>query len=119
MGKLLAVLYGVVSYAFFATFLYAIAFIEDLPVPKTIDSGPAGPLIPSLLINTALLGVFAVQHSVMARPAFKARWTRIVPKQVERSTYVLFSTWPWRSCCGSGGPRRGSSGRSRVPPPWR
>ncbi|HEY0436431.1 MAG TPA: isoprenylcysteine carboxylmethyltransferase family protein [Phenylobacterium sp.] len=104
MGKLLAVLYGVVSYAlFFGVFLYAIAFIEGLPVPKTLDSGEAGPLLPSLLIDTALLGVFAIQHSVMARPAFKTWWTRMVPKAVERSTYVLFSTlalalvvWQWR-----------------------
>ena len=85
MGKLLAVLYGVLSYVvFFGSFLYAVAFLEGLPVPKTIDSGPAGPLVPSLLIDTALLGVFAIQHSVMARPAFKAWWTKMVPTQVER-----------------------------------
>jgi protein-S-isoprenylcysteine O-methyltransferase Ste14 len=104
MGKLLSVLYGVLSYAFFfVTFVYAIAFVELLPVPKTIDSGPAGPLVPSLLIDTALLGVFAIQHSVMARPAFKAWWTKIVSPAIERSTYVLFSTlalalllWQWR-----------------------
>ena len=108
MGKLLAVLYGVVSYVvFFGSFLYAIAFIEGLPVPKTIDSGPAGPLVPSLLIDTALLGVFAIQHSVMARPAFKAWWTRIVPVAIERSTYVLLASlalslllWQWRPAPG-------------------
>jgi protein-S-isoprenylcysteine O-methyltransferase Ste14 len=104
MAKLLTVLYGVVSYAvFFGSFLYAIAFVENLPVPKTIDSGAAGALIPSLLIDAALLGVFAIQHSLMARPAFKAWWTRIVPAPAERSTYVLFSSlalvllfWQWR-----------------------
>jgi len=104
MGKLLAVLYGVLSYVvFFGSFLYAVAFLEGLPVPKTIDSGPAGPLVPSLLIDTALLGVFAIQHSVMARPAFKAWWTKMVPTQVERSTYVLLASlalalllWQWR-----------------------
>src|SRR5260221_14698915 len=104
MGKLLSVLYGVVSYAyFFAVFLYAIAFGEGLPVPKTIDSGTAGALVPSLLIDAALLGVFAVQHSLMARPAFKAWWTKIVSVQAERSTYVLLASlalvllfWQWR-----------------------
>ncbi len=105
MNKFLAVIYGVISYAvFFGSFLYAIAFVDDLPVPKTIDSGLAGALVPSLIVDALLLGVFAIQHSVMARPAFKAWWTKIVPKVAERSTYVLLSSlalillyWQWRA----------------------
>lgn len=105
MGSILSFLYGLVNYVtFLGVFLYAIAFVGDFAVPKTIDSGgPTGAFWPSLLINVGLLGLFAIQHSGMARQGFKEWWTTIVPESIERSTYVLFSNavlillfWQWR-----------------------
>lgn len=104
IARIVAFLYGIAAYSvFFVTFLYAIGFVSGLVVPKTIDSGAAGPAMEAAVVNLILLSIFAVQHSVMARRQFKEWWTQFVPKSVERSTYVLFSTvalalllWQWR-----------------------
>jgi protein-S-isoprenylcysteine O-methyltransferase Ste14 len=104
MGKFVAFLYGIVAYlVFLVAFLYAIGFVEGMVVPRTINSGSAGPLTDAILVNLMLMSLFAIQHSVMARRQFKAWWTQYVPASVERSTYVLLASlillllfWQWR-----------------------
>jgi methanethiol S-methyltransferase len=108
MRRVAIFLYGIASYGvFFATFLYAVGFIGNFAVPKTMDSPREVPLGVALAVDLGLLALFAVQHSVMARPAFKRWWTRIIPGSAERATYVLFSSlalillfWLWQPMGG-------------------
>lgn len=100
--------YGAVAYSLFlGTFVYLMGFVANIGVPKTIDSGVEGPLAVSILINALLLSLFVVQHTIMARPAFKSWWTQVIPKPVERSTFVLVTcavlilmVWQWRPLGG-------------------
>ena len=109
MNRLTIFLYGTLGYVtFLATFLYAVGFIGNFAVPKSMDSAADGPWQAALLIDLGLLSLFALQHSIMARPAFKRLLTRIVPAQAERSTYVLASSlsllllfWKWRPLRGT------------------
>jgi protein-S-isoprenylcysteine O-methyltransferase Ste14 len=104
MGRFVAFLYGLAAYlVFLPTFSYAVGFLGGFIVPKNIDSGPAVPFAEAMVVNIALMSLFALQHSVMARPQFKRWWTKVVPEAVERSTYVLFTSvalillfWQWR-----------------------
>ena len=109
MKKIISLFYGLVCYlAFFGTILYAIGFVGNLVVPKTIDSKPQLPLLDAVLIDASLLLLFALQHSIMARPAFKNWWTKFVPQHLERSTFVLLASlclmlmmWQWQPIGGT------------------
>ena len=104
IGRIAAFLYGIAAYGvFLVTFLFAVGFVEGMAVPKSIDSGVAGPPGPTLIVDLVLMSIFALQHSVMARPEFKRWWTRLVPPSIERTTYVLLASlalalliWQWQ-----------------------
>jgi len=104
MARFIIFLYGLLTYFFFfGTFLYAMFFVTGVLVPKTLHSGEQGELLPAILINSAMLGAFAIQHMIMARPWFKRWWTKIIPQPAERPTFVLVASailavtmWQWR-----------------------
>lgn len=104
MARIAMAIYSIFAYLLaMATIAYAVGFVGNYVVPKTIDSGESAPLLEALIVNGLILGLFAIQHSGMARQAFKRRWTNVIPQPVERSTYVLLSAlilallyWQWR-----------------------
>ena len=108
MARIFAIVYGSAAYlAGFISLVYAIGFLGGFPVPKTINSGIPADLMSSIIINLAVLTLFALQHSIMARPAFKRWWTKYIPEYLERSTYVLLTAivlgilyWQWRPITG-------------------
>lgn len=120
--RIVAFSYGIFCYgAFLVVFLYAVGFVAGIVVPKTIDAGAESAVRLALVVDLALLGLFALQHSVMARPAFKRWWTRLVPKSVERSTFVLASSaalallfWQWRPIPTAVWNIRNTAGRDLV-----
>ncbi|MGH3558328.1 MAG: methanethiol S-methyltransferase [Mycobacterium sp.] len=122
VNRVFAIGYGAVCYlGFLAAFLYAIGFVGNLWVPRSIDHAVAAPVGQAIVVNVVLLGLFAVQHSVMARPAFKRWWTRVVPQPLERSTYVLLSNlvlfllyWQWRTMPAVVWDVKFSAGRSAL-----
>lgn len=122
MRRTLLLLYSVVCYVvFLVAFLYAVGFVGCVGVPKCLDTGPSGPLSRAILVNGLLLGAFAVQHSIMARRWFKAWWTRVIPPEAERSTFVLLSSlllallyWQWQPIAGVVWDLQGTGVRSAL-----
>ena len=108
MGRIISFVYGVLAHlGFLVAFLYLIGFLGNFVVPKSIDSGQAGPVGQALLINVILIAIFGIPHSVMARPGFKQWWTKVVPQHIERSTYVMQGNllvallmWQWQPMVG-------------------
>ena len=108
LARTLILAYGLATYVlFFGTFLYLIGFIGGFGVPKTLDSGVPGPIGLAVAVNVGLLALFAIQHTIMARPAFKRWWTTVIPEPIERSTFVLVTSlllcltaWQWRPIPG-------------------